>query len=110
MTRKTGLPVLMMGLILLCAGILVLVYIPQWGDWIHNYPQTVMQKQLPPEAQAAKGMMQFALGPLIVQIGDYMRIAGYFVGSLITLSSLGITTISLRLLSKGYIFSPSGNH
>jgi hypothetical protein len=105
LTRKAGLPVLLMGLILLTTGILVLVFIPQWGDWVRNYPQTVLQKQLPVEAQSAKGMMQFALGPLIQQIGDYLRIVGYFAGSLITLISLGLSTIGLRLLSRGYIFN-----
>lgn len=104
MPRKAGVPMLFMGLILLSAGILVLVFIPQWGDWIRNYPQTVLQKTLPAEAQAAKGLMQFSLGPLIQQMGDYMRIVGYFAGSLITLISLGMTTVSLRLLTKGYIF------
>jgi hypothetical protein len=105
--KKTGIPVLFMGLVLLTAGILVLVYVPQWGDWIGSYPQTVLQKQLPAEAQVlVKGMMQFTLGPLIQQIGDYMRIGGYFAGSLITLIALGITTVSLRILSKGYLFRP----
>jgi hypothetical protein len=105
--KKTGFPILFMGLVLLTAGILVLVYVPQWGDWIGSYPQTVLQKQLPAEAQAlVKGMMQFSLGPLIQQIGGYLRIGGYFIGSLITLISLGITIVSLRIISKGYLFSP----
>jgi hypothetical protein len=105
MNRKAGAPMLLMGLILLCTGILVLVFIPQWGDWIKNYPQTVLQRQLPAEAQAAKGMMQFALGPLIQQIGDYLRTVGYYVGSLITLISLGSTFLGFRLLTRGYIFN-----
>jgi hypothetical protein len=102
--KKAGIPILSIGLILLCTGILVLIFIPQWGDWIDNYPQSVLQKQLPAEAQSVKGIMQFALGPLIQQIGGYLQIAGYYIGSLITLISLGLTTIGLRLLTKGFIF------
>lgn len=107
LSRKAGVPVLAMGLIMLTAGILVLVFVPQWGQWIGDYPEKVIRSQIPAEAQATvKGMMQFSLGPLIERIGHtYVKIGGYFGGSLLTIMSLGMTAVGLRLLSKGYLFN-----
>ena len=40
------------------------------------------------------------LGPLLQQVGDcYIKAAGYFIGSLMTIIALGITGIGVALTS-----------
>ena len=37
-------------------------------------------------------------GPLLEQVGGYVQVAGYFVGSLLTLISLGATTAGITII------------
>ena len=89
--KRRGIPALAFGCILLTGGILVLVFVPSWGHWIGTYPERAVS--LPP-----------GLGPLIHQVGDhYIRAAGYFVGSLMTIVGTGVTFVGSALLRKGQI-------
>jgi hypothetical protein len=99
--RKQGIGILIFGILLLIGGILVLVTIPSWGDWIMGYPAMLLQQQIP--AQAApivQAMMGFVFGPLLGQVGEYIRIAGYFVGSLLTLIALVVTFAGTMLSTR----------
>ena len=99
--RKQGIGMFIMGLVFLTAGILVLVTVPAWGNWIAGYPELVLQKQVP--AQAApivQAMMGVIFGPLLDQIGGYMRTAGYFIGSLITLVALVVTSAGIMAAAR----------
>lgn len=91
--RKQGIALLIFGLVLLTGGILVLITVPAWGDWIADYPALVMQQEIPDQAApVVQAMIGFVFGPLLEQVGDYMRIAGYFMGSLLTLVSIVIAS------------------
>jgi hypothetical protein len=99
--RKQGVGILIFGLILLTGGILVLLTVPSWGDWIIGYPATVLQKQVPAQAApTVQAMIGIIFGPLLEQVGEYIRIAGYFVGSLLTLVALVVTSAGTMLSTK----------
>jgi prepilin signal peptidase PulO-like enzyme (type II secretory pathway) len=95
--RKQGIGILILGLLLLTAGILVLVVAPSWGSWIADYPaqaaQTIEQQATPEAAPIAQTVLGFVLGPLIEQVGGYIQTAGYFAGSLLTFIALVVTTV-----------------
>lgn len=97
--RVPGLVALTYGLIILAAGITVIVVVPSWGNWIADYPASVNPAALPPEAAPMIRGWLTLFGPLLEQVGGYIQVAGYFVGSLITLLSLvpiGVGTALLR--------------
>ena len=99
--KKQGIGILIFGLLLLTGGILVLVTVPSWGDWIMGYPAQVLQQQVPPQAAAiVQGMIGIVFGPLLEQVGEYIRTAGYFVGSLLTLIALVITSAGTMLSTR----------
>ena len=99
--RKQGVAILIFGLIILTGGILVLITVPSWGDWITGYPGQVMQQQIPEEAApTVQAMIGIVFGPLLEQVGGYMKIAGYFVGSLLTLIALAATSVGTILVTK----------
>ena len=99
-----GIAVLVFGLLLLAGGILVLVFVPTWGNWLAQYPGQLAKMPLPPEAAPIVKGLGGALGPLLQQIGGcYIRAAGYFVGSLMTIIAIGITFVGSTLLRKGQI-------
>jgi hypothetical protein len=102
--RPQGVMVLLMGLVLLTVGILVLATVPAWGDWIGNYPAQAAAGEIPAQvAPVAQAMLNFVLGPLIVQIGGYIQVAGYFIGSLITFIAVvvsGAGTVIIRRAAK----------
>lgn len=99
--RKQGMGILFLGLLLLTGGILVLVTVPSWGDWIMGYPAMVLQKEVPAQAvPTVQAMIGIVFGPLLEQVGEYIRIAGYFVGSLLTLIALVVTSVGTRLSTK----------
>ncbi len=87
--KPQGIAALNFGLILLTAGVLVLTTVPSWGNWIADYPQQLASMQAPPEAAPVMQGMRGVFGPLLEQVGGYIRIVGYFVGSLLTIVSLG---------------------
>ncbi len=91
MIKARSLGMMVFGLILLAGGILILVFVPGWGKWIAGYPAQLMAMPFPPEAAAVAKGFGGALGPLMQQVGGYMRIAGYFVGSLMTIIAIGLT-------------------
>jgi hypothetical protein len=48
-----------------------------------GYPAQVLQQPVPEEAAPiVRAMIGIVFGPLLVQVGKYMRTAGYFIGSL----------------------------
>ena len=99
--KSQGVMVLILGLLLLTGGILVLVTVPSWGNWISDYPGQVMQQQIP--AQAApivQAMLGIVFGPLLEQVGEYVEIAGYFVGSLLTIIALAISSVGTMIVRK----------
>jgi hypothetical protein len=99
--RKQGIGILVFGLLLLTGGILVLVTVPSWGDWIMGYPEQVLQQQVPDQAApTVQAMIGFVFGPLLEQVGEYIRIAGYFLGSLLTLIALVISSVGTMLSTR----------
>jgi len=99
--KKQGIGILIFGLLLLTGGILVLITVPSWGDWIMDYPAMVLQKQVPAQAApTVQAMISFVFGPLLEQVGEYIRIAGYFVGSLLTLVALVVTSAGTMLSTR----------
>ena len=99
--KSQGVMVLLLGLLLLTGGILVLITVPSWGNWISDYPTQVMQQQTP--AQAApivQAMIGIVFGPLLEQVGGYVEIAGYFVGSLLTLIALAVSSVGTMIIRK----------
>jgi hypothetical protein len=102
--KKQGIGIIIFGLLLLTAGILVLVTMPSWGSWIADYPTMAAQlvtEQAPPQAApVAQAVLGFVMGPLIHQVGEYMKTAGYFVGSLLSLVALVVTTAGTTIAAK----------
>lgn len=99
--RKQGMGILIFGLLLLTGGILVLVTVPTWGDWIMGYPSQVLQQPVPDQAAPiVQSMLGIVFGPLLEQVGEYIQIAGYFVGSLLTLIALVVTSAGTMLSSR----------
>ncbi len=95
--RSQGVAILILGLVLLTGGILVLISVPSWGGWISGYPEQIAAAPFPPEAASIAQGIVGVLGPLLEQVGGYVRIAGYFVGSLLTIISLGVTAAGIML-------------
>jgi hypothetical protein len=91
---------MLLGLTLLTGGILVLVSVPSWGDWIAGYPATISPGAFPPEAAPMVGTIGGIFGPLLEQVGGYVQAAGYFVGSLLALISLGATTAGITIIKN----------
>ena len=99
--KSQGVLVLIMGLLLLTGGILVLLTVPSWGDWIKDYPGQVMQQQIPAQAlPTVQAMIGIVFGPLLEQVGGYLKIAGYFVGSLLTLIALAISSVGSVIIRR----------
>jgi hypothetical protein len=99
--KPQGMAIMTLGLLLLTGGILVLVYVPSWGHWIGTYPERLAQAQVPPEATGVVKGIKGGLGPLITQIGDnYVRTAGYFIGSLLTIVSFVAISVGTMVLKN----------
>ena len=87
--KPQGIAAMVFGLILLTAAVLVLLNVPSWGRWMADYPQQLASAPVPPEAAAVAQGMGGVFGPLLEQVGGYIQMIGYFVGSLLTIASLG---------------------
>lgn len=98
--KKQGIAIVVFGLILLTAGILVLVAVPSWGKWIADYPAKVASMSLPPQAAPLVQGMSGIFGPLLKQVGGYIKTVGYFIGSLLTIISLGVTTAGAMVIKS----------
>ena len=102
--KTQGIGILIFGLLMLTGAILVLVTVPSWGNWIADYPAqtslTVQQNAPAQTAPIAQAVLTYVLGPLIEQIGGYIQTAGYFVGSLLTLIALVISTAGMTVIRK----------
>ncbi len=87
--RNLGFVALLVGLILLVVGSVVLAVVPDWGQWLRDYPQQAQAQPIPEQARpVAQVMLGFVLGPLLEQVGGWIRSVGYFVGTVIVLLSL----------------------
>lgn len=89
--KAQGVAILILGLVLLTGGVLVLVSVPSWGNWIADYPEQIAATPLPPQAAPIVQGMGGVMGPLLEEVGGYISVVGYFVGSLLTIVSLGVT-------------------
>lgn len=99
--RPQGVMILILGLLLLTGGILILVTVPSWGDWISGYPVQVLQKEIPAQAApVVQAVLGIILGPLINQIGGYIKTAGYFGGSLLTLIALAASSAGTMIIRR----------
>jgi hypothetical protein len=102
--KKQGIGLLILGLLLLTGAILVLVTVPSWGNWIADYPaQAAQVAQAEAPAQAlpmVQAIINIVLGPIIHQVGQYLYIVGYFVGSLLALISLGVCTAGSMVVAR----------
>ena len=101
--KARGIGVLVFGLLLLTGGILIIVFVPSWGNWIAGYPAQLIKMPFPPEAAAMVKGLAGALSPLAQQIGSYIQAAGYFIGSLVAIVAIGVTFAGSMLLRKGQI-------
>lgn len=67
--KEQGIAILVFGLILLTAGILVLVAVPSWGEWIASYPEKIASStSLPAQAAPIVQGMSGIFGPLLEQV------------------------------------------
>ena len=99
--KPQGVMILILGLLLLTGGILVLITVPSWGAWITGYPKLVMQQQIPPQATPiVRAMIGVVFGPLLEQVGGYIQTAGYFVGSLLTLIALAVSSVGTMIIRR----------
>jgi hypothetical protein len=99
--KPQGISILILGLLLLTGGILVLITVPSWGDWIMGYPEQVLQQQIPTQAESiVQAMMGIVFGPLLEQVGEYVQIAGYFVGSLLTIIALAVSSAGATIIQR----------
>jgi hypothetical protein len=98
--RLRGVAVSFFGLILLTGGVLVLVFVPSWGRQIAAYPAQIAGLTFPTEAAPMVAGITAMIGPLLEQIGGYIQAVGYFIGSLLTLIALGVTSIG-AILARG---------
>jgi hypothetical protein len=99
--KPQGAMILTFGLILLTGGILVLITVPSWGDWIAGYPATVLAQQIPTQAApTVQAMINFVFGPLLVQVGSYIKTAGYFGGTLLSLAAIGMSSVGAMIIRK----------
>ncbi len=96
--KPQGIAAVVFGLILLTGGALVLINVPSWGRWIADYPQQLASVQVPPEAAPIVQGMRGVFGPLLEQVGGYIQKIGYFVGTLLTIVSLGPIGIGFKLI------------
>ncbi len=96
--KAQGVGILILGLLLLAGGILVLVSVPSWGNWIANYPKQIAGISAPPQAAPIVQGMSGVFGPLLEQVGGYIRVVGYFVGSILTIVSLCIITAGATVI------------
>ena len=93
--KLRGVGVSCFGLILLTCAILVLIFVPSWGRWVAAYPAQIAELPFPPEAAPMVAGITALIGPLLEQIGGYIQVVGYFIGSLLTLIALGVTSIGV---------------
>ena len=99
--KKPGISNLLVGLLPLAIGILIIITIPSWGNWLAGYPELVLQQELPAEASSlVQVILGVIFGPLLDQVGEWIGIVGYFVGGLVTLIGLVITLRGLTSLRK----------
>jgi hypothetical protein len=102
--KAQGVMILLAGLVLLTAAILVLVTLPSWGNWVGDYPAQATQniaQNAPEQARpVAQSVLSFVLGPVFEQVGGYMKIAGYFVGSLMLLGAISASAAGTMIIRK----------
>ncbi len=104
--RAPGVAGVLLGLLIMSVGILVLAVLPGWGGWIHDYPASVLAGPLPPEAAPmVQALIRVVLGPLIAQVGSYIQLVGYFLGSLLVVLSLfplgaGVAVLRMRSTAR----------
>ncbi len=96
--KPQGFGIFTMGLIFLTGAILVFISVPTWGQFIHDYPSTIDASQLPAQTQPLAGGIKAVFGPLLEQVGGYMRVAGYFGGSLLTVISCAMMGAGITII------------
>jgi hypothetical protein len=99
--KPQGILVLVFGLLLLTGAILVFITVPAWGTWIAGYPDKVSQSQVPAQAApVVQAVLGIVLGPMIHQVGGYMRVAGFFGGTVMTIMALGVSSMGVMIIRK----------
>ncbi len=96
--KPQGFAILTVGLIFLTGAILVFISVPNWGEWVHDYPSSIDASQLPAQAQPLAGGIKAVFGPLLEQVGGYVRAAGYFGGSMLSVISLAMMGAGLTVI------------
>ncbi|MBX6350943.1 MAG: hypothetical protein IRZ11_05485 [Clostridia bacterium] len=100
--RAPGVAALLIGLVILTVGVVVVTVVPHWAEWIQNYPQSVLAQPIPDEAAPmVHALMGMVLGPLVAQVGHYLRSAGVFVGTVLIVVSLFPLGAGIAVLRKG---------
>lgn len=89
---------MIIGLIVLVAGIVTIIVVPGWGKWLADYPATVAAGaaayigSLPATVQgSATGSLDalnFVLIPILSKAADWIKMAGYGGGALLILIGL----------------------
>lgn len=100
--KPQGFGILIMGLLFLTGAVLVFISVPTWGQWVHDYPSTIDASQLPAQAQPLAGGIKAVFGPLLEQVGGYVRAAGFFAGSLLTVVSCAMMGAGVTIIKNSH--------
>ena len=86
---------MIIGFIVLVAGIVTIIVVPGWGKWLADYPATVSQAYiatLPATTQAAAAgslaSINTVFGPIIIKAGGWVKDIGYGGGAFMALIGL----------------------
>jgi hypothetical protein len=100
---------IIIGLIVLIAGIITMIVVPGWGKWLADYPAQVVAGapayigSLPSTVQgSATGSLDalnYVLIPVINKAADWIKLAGYGGGALLALIGL-FTTLGAMMKTE----------
>ncbi|XUW99401.1 MAG: hypothetical protein TUN42_05740 [Dehalogenimonas sp.] len=90
MGNKRGLAIILLSLVPATIAILVFITLHAWGNWMQSYIGTINPADYPAAAAGPLGAMKDILGPVIVQVGQYMKVVGNFFGTVIGLVAIGV--------------------
>jgi hypothetical protein len=83
---------IIIGLIVLIAGIITMIVVPGWGKWLADYPATVstafigtLPAAVQPSATGSLSAMNAVLIPIILKAADWIKMAGWGAGILMAL-------------------------
>ena len=86
---------MIIGLIVLVAGIVTMIVLPGWGKWLADYPTTAaagaaayigsLPSTVQGSATGSLDSLNYVLVPVIVKAADWIKMAGYGLGAFLAL-------------------------